>query len=117
MKELVKHLLGLTLIAGCGAFFLGRVVGIQSLEGALLLTRFFIEIFCSGAALLGGGGILASASALTRRLRRGDDFNTKDARGEVLRLGIASCEIRFAVLSLVLGGFLTSDLIGATRSP
>lgn len=117
MRELVKHLLGLTLIAGCGAFFLGRAVGIQSHEGTLLLARFFVEIFFSGAALLGGGGILASASALVRRLRRGDDFDAADAHGEVLALVAASCELLAAVLVLVFGGFIRSDLIAAIHSP
>jgi hypothetical protein len=116
MKELAKHLLGLTLVAGCGSYFLGRVIGVQSPEGTLLLTRFFVEIFFSGAALLGGGGILASASTLARRLRRGDDFTVAGARNEVLALVIASSELLVAVLVLVLGGFVKSGLIAAVHS-
>ena len=111
--QLVKHLLGLTLVAGCGTYFLARAIGVQSPDGTLLLTKFFIEIFFSGGALLGAGGTLASASTLARRLQRGDDFSAPDARDEVLALVIASCELLIAVLVLVLGGFVKSGLIAA----
>ena len=111
--ELARHLFGLTLVAGCGTYFLGRVIGVQSPDGTLLLTRFFVEIFFSGAALLGGGGILASATTLARRLQKGDDFSAAEARNEVLALVIASCELLVAVLVLVLGGFVKSELIMA----
>jgi hypothetical protein len=111
--ELAKHLFGLTLVAGCGTYFLGRVIGVQSPDGTLLLTKFFVEIFFSGAVLLGGGGILASATSLARRLHSGDDFSGAAARNEVLALVVASCELLVAVLVLVLGGFVKSDLITA----
>ena len=116
MKVIVKHAVGLALLAGCSTYFIGRTFGSQSEQSAILLARFFVEIFFSGAALLGGSGIVASSSLLLRRLKDGDDLNGPHVRHALVSLLGSSFELLVSVTILVLGGYIKSDLISAVRS-